>query len=285
MRTFDEIYADVPEDQREALRRFRESYPEQTATANGMTWRYVDTGGAGDVILLLVGGLREADAAHANIPMLTDDFRVIAPSYPTLSTMADLADGVAGLLDALNLERVHVLAGSFGGMLAQVFIRRHPERVNKVILSTTAVLDEDSAARYNQALEALKPLSQQEVSAFAKETMFHIMQPPKAQHAFYRAYLDELYSYRVDKAALISMYHALLDFAHDVELTPGDWDALILEADDDATFDETIRARVRELYPHAMRYVFHNAGHSPAASQRDHYFDVVKRFLQGADLP
>ncbi len=280
MRPFDEIYANVPAEQREALREFRTMHPERTLNINGTDWRYVVSGAGEQTLLLLVGGLREADAAHANIGMLSDTFRVITPSYPALNTMDELADGISTILMHEDAGRAHVLAGSFGGMLAQVFIRRHAEQVAKVVLSTTAVLDEDSAARYEQALAMVAPLPPEEVAAMAKQMMFATMQPPPEYHAFYQAYLDELYSYRVDKAEIMSLYSALLDFAtHDALSSTWDGEMLILEADDDSTFDEAVRAKVRALYPHAENYVFHNAGHSPATSQRDLYFSVVKGFL------
>ncbi len=282
MRLFDEIYAQVPAEQRDALRQFREAHPEQTTLQHGTTWRYVVSGDPeAPALLLLVGGLREADAAHANISMLDDAFRVITPSYPALSTMDELADGIAHILQEAGIATAHVLAGSFGGMLGQVFIRRHPERVGKVILSTTAVLDETTVANYRQALALIEPLPDDQVAEMAKQMMFVTMQPPTEQHEFYRAYLDELYSYRVDKRGIMSLYQALIDFsAHPAISRAWDGDLLILDSDDDGTFDETIRERVRNLYPNAQTYTFHNAGHSPATTQRELYFDVVKRFLK-----
>lgn len=280
MRSFNELYAQVPAEQRDALRQFRETHPEQTITHDGITWRYVVSGDGSQTLLLLVGGLREADAAHANIPMLDDTFRVITPSYPALTTMDELADGIASILKQEGVTKADVLAGSFGGMLGQVFIRRHPELVGKVILSTTAVLDDETVSRYRQALEIVQPLPDEQVAEIAKQTMFATMQPPPEQHEFYRAYLDELYSYRVDKQGIMSLYQALIDFStHSALSNPWDGELLILEADDDATFDEAIRSRVRALYPNAETYTFHQAGHSPATTQRELYFDVVKRFL------
>jgi pimeloyl-ACP methyl ester carboxylesterase len=281
MRSFDEIYAQVPTEQSGALRQFRETHPEHTTNHNGTTWRYVVSGNPqAPALLLLVGGLREADAAHANISMLDDACYVITPSYPALSTMDELADGIAHILKQEGKAQVDVLAGSFGGMLAQVFIRRHADLVGKVILSTTAVLDEETVGRYRQALEIVEPLPPAQVAMLAKQMMFTTMQPPTEQHDFYRAYLDELYSYRVDKQGIMSLYRALIDFStHPATSSTWEGEMLILESDDDGTFDESIRERVRNLYPNAQTYTFQNAGHSPATTHRELYFDVVKRFL------
>lgn len=284
--SFEQLYADVPEDQRDRLARFRAEHPVVKADVNGVTWEYIDAGSGDEVILLLVGGYRAADAAFRSIPLLKDDFRVITPTYPGHDTMAGLADGLAGLLDALGVDACYVLAGSFGGMLAQVFVRRHSGRVKKLVLSTTAILDDESITRYWDILNLLEPLPDEQVSHLAAEQMLETAAPPAAERAFWRAYLHELFTYRVNKRELLSTFRCLIDFAENHHLAPGDlsdWpgEMLILESDDDATFDEAMRAAVRERYPQAQTHVFHNAGHSPATTQRETYFKVVRDFLRG----
>ncbi|MBO0886042.1 MAG: alpha/beta fold hydrolase, partial [Acidimicrobiales bacterium] len=44
-------------------------------------------------------------------------------------TVEDMADDVAGLLEALDIERAHVVGASMGGMIAQALAIRHPDRV------------------------------------------------------------------------------------------------------------------------------------------------------------
>jgi proline iminopeptidase len=44
-------------------------------------------------------------------------------------TLDDMAQDAAGVLDALGIQRAHVVGASMGGMIAQVLAARHPERV------------------------------------------------------------------------------------------------------------------------------------------------------------
>ncbi|MEE9376724.1 MAG: alpha/beta hydrolase [Candidatus Lokiarchaeia archaeon] len=54
-------------------------------------------------------------------------------------TLEDMVDDAIGLLDALNIDEVHVYGASMGGMIAQVLAYRHPSRVLSLtlIMSTT----------------------------------------------------------------------------------------------------------------------------------------------------
>ncbi|MCC6918758.1 MAG: alpha/beta fold hydrolase [Alphaproteobacteria bacterium] len=53
-------------------------------------------------------------------------------------TMADYADDAAALLDHLGWARVPVIGVSFGGMVAQELVLRHPQRVSRLVLACTS---------------------------------------------------------------------------------------------------------------------------------------------------
>lgn len=60
------------------------------------------------------------------------------------------ADDIAELLDRLGLDRV-VLGGlSMGGYVAMAFLRRHPERVEALVLADTKAAADGEAARANR---------------------------------------------------------------------------------------------------------------------------------------
>lgn len=53
-------------------------------------------------------------------------------------TMADYAEDANALLDAMGWERCVVMGVSFGGMVAQEFAVRYPERVTQLVLACTS---------------------------------------------------------------------------------------------------------------------------------------------------
>ncbi|MDF3813724.1 MULTISPECIES: alpha/beta hydrolase [Rhodopseudomonas] len=106
--------------------------------------------GRGVPIVLLHGG--EADHAMFDdlASALNDHFTVIAydqrdsgvtrnPSSPY--SLADLADDVAALICGLGHDRIHVMGTSLGGLIAQALAARHPDRIDRLILSSTWKID------------------------------------------------------------------------------------------------------------------------------------------------
>jgi pimeloyl-ACP methyl ester carboxylesterase len=117
----------------------------QTFEANGVVTAYRKSG-RGDPIVLLHGG--EADHAMFDglARALEPHFTVIAydqrdsgatenPQSPY--SLADLADDAAALIGGLGYDRAHVFGTSLGGLIAQVLAARHPDKIDRLILSST----------------------------------------------------------------------------------------------------------------------------------------------------
>ncbi len=110
--------------------------------------------GEGEPLLLITGFSGDLYNWKKAIPLLDDAYKVItfdnrgsghteAPDTPfTVETMADDADA---LLDALGIERAHVLGWSMGGNVAQELTLRHPEKVGTLVLMSTYQREPDRA--------------------------------------------------------------------------------------------------------------------------------------------
>ncbi|MCP4181764.1 MAG: alpha/beta fold hydrolase, partial [Hyphomicrobiales bacterium] len=73
------------------------------------------------------------------------------PEKPSIASIAQLADDVAKLLDALNIEEPATIAGiSMGGYVAQHAAIRHPGKVSRLILIDTKFSADTPEARANR---------------------------------------------------------------------------------------------------------------------------------------
>ncbi|HET6470892.1 MAG TPA: alpha/beta fold hydrolase [Pseudomonadales bacterium] len=105
--------------------------------------------GRGEALLLLHGFTGSKLDFHDQIPWFSDRYRVLAPDQrghgestnvgrEDAYAMDILVGDLAGFLDALDVERVHLLGHSMGGMVAMRFALKHPTRLKSLILMDTA---------------------------------------------------------------------------------------------------------------------------------------------------
>lgn len=117
----------------------------RTIDANGTTIAFKRTG-SGAPLILIHGAEADHSMFDAFGALLARRFTVIAydqrdsggtrnPAMPY--GLGELADDAVALIEALGFERAHVFGTSLGGVIAQVLAVRHPERVERLVLSST----------------------------------------------------------------------------------------------------------------------------------------------------
>ena len=76
----------------------------------------------------LSGKLHGRRAGGSLIPALVRSF--VGRRSESVYTLEHMADDAAGLLDHLQIDRAHIVGASMGGMIAQIFAARFPERTS-----------------------------------------------------------------------------------------------------------------------------------------------------------
>ncbi len=111
--------------------------------SNGCALRITDTRKGEQTLLLLHGYLESLDVWEDFTRLLSNYFRVVAMDIPGHGisqvmgpehSMEFLADTVAGVLDELEIERATIVGHSMGGYVALETLRRHPQRLNGLVL-------------------------------------------------------------------------------------------------------------------------------------------------------
>lgn len=121
--------------------------------------------GSGPPLLMIMGMSGTFD--HWNAAFLDDlrrDFETIVYDHRGVGassrlqgpvTIAQLAKDAAGLLEALEVDSVHVLGISMGGMVAQELALAHPERIRALALGCTYCGGEGSALTSEEVMRKL----------------------------------------------------------------------------------------------------------------------------------
>jgi 3-oxoadipate enol-lactonase len=128
--------------------------PSGTVRANGQDL-YYELHGEGPPLVLVMGiGYDSSLWTLAQVPVLSTQFQVILVDNRDAGrsskagrpyTIADMADDLAGLLNALGIQRSHLLGLSMGGMIALEFALRHRDRLDRLVLAGTGAAPARSA--------------------------------------------------------------------------------------------------------------------------------------------
>ena len=131
----------------EAAAHLLDGPPLQQVEVAGATISYREAGNGTPLVLL--HGIGSASGSwQAQSAQLSDDFRVIAwdaPGYGGSTPLpedapvaADYAAALFGFLDAIGIGTCHLLGHSLGAMMAAAFTARWPNRVDRLVLASTA---------------------------------------------------------------------------------------------------------------------------------------------------
>lgn len=282
------LYARVPADRLNAFQAFRRDFPYKHLTRGGVTWSYL-TGGQSEVpLLLLSGALAIPDISWTTIVSLAARRRVIAPVYPPVRTMDELAEGIAEVLEREGVNRADVMGGSYGGFVAQVFVRRYPERVRSLVLSHTQPPYVETAPRMRRFARLLRWMPMGWVRRMLRR-MFQSMMPEWSEEtACLLAIYNELIGYALGKKDVIAIVARMADFS-ERSYAPDDlsgWSGkvLLLFGEQDRATPPEVRERLEALYPGAQVHLFEGTGHTTSVTRHEEYIEVVDRFLSGGNV-
>jgi len=161
-------------------------------TVNGVSLWY-ELSGSGPY-LVQIGGAVSAHEGYATVtPAMAEHFTVLdydhrgyGHSDRPAGQVYDIdvwSDDLAGLLDALDIPKLHVHGGSMGGFIATRFAARYPERVDRLVIGgAVAKCDRMSRTQFHiwKAISKAYGVDSEELAL------------QLTTHAFSRAYLDSL---------------------------------------------------------------------------------------------
>jgi pimeloyl-ACP methyl ester carboxylesterase len=173
--------------------------------------------GAGPDLVLVMGLGAHLGAWAQQTPAFAKQFRVTVfdnrgagrSSAPDeVYSIAQMADDTVALLDALTIDRAHVVGASMGGMIAQELAISHPGRVDRVVLACTAYRRQQTAVMAHDTVDRLDRITAPTLVLVGAEDILtpvdesvelakripgaHLRILPRGGHAFFAEYPAEV---------------------------------------------------------------------------------------------
>ncbi|HSP07360.1 MAG TPA: alpha/beta hydrolase [Acidobacteriota bacterium] len=210
--------------------------------------------------------------------------RILAPAYPMVSGISEMLDGVEALLAEERIRPDILYGGSFGGMFAQSWMRRHPEELKHIILSGCGAPEPARARQNRKWLKLLPWIPMSLMRAGLRFALRKLLRDVTQDRDAWRAdYLEQIEA--LQRGDLASRYRVSIDFDENNRWTPQDaksWPGkiLILEGGADRIAGPRIRKELRALYPQAAAHTIPEAGHSLLLSHPEQIQRAVQAWLK-----
>lgn len=278
-----------------ALDDFRSTHTYKHIIANGVKWEYITAGTGNRTILLLPGALSTAESMFAIITAFESRYKVITPSYNLSQNMTGLCEGIASILNLENANEVDVIGSSYGGLVAQYFVRRFPGKVKNLVIAHSFIIKAGLEKYLKFGLKliriipggVLRVLFKLKVKKMLFDKLKKINHPEKDMwRAYYSQAIDagSFTAVSIHQNIALQECTALPPF-HQHDLQHWDGRIFIIDSEDDPAVSKKDRNDLKLVYPGAIVYTFKDAGHVSFITKRELVIKLINNFLDGGTKP
>lgn len=258
----------------------------------GTTELSYDASGAGDPVLLIHAGIADSRMWDPQMAALSERYRVIrfdqrgyGRSLPGSGLFSFHGDLLA-FLDAIGVERPHIVGASFGGRIAIDFTLEHPDRVRSLTLIGSALsgsaLDSAVMAEHGPAIDEAEEAGDAERAIELEMALWvdgpsrHPRRAPDHVRDLVREMQRGIYATDWD-----GVDFEWLDPPAAERLTELALPILAIVGDHDIPDIHAIADRIAATVPGARKVTIQDAAHLPGMEHPDEVNRVVLGFLEG----
>lgn len=241
-------------------------------------FRYIETGGEGEVLLLLHGLFGALSNFQGIINYFRKDYNVVVPMLPIFEmpirqvSVSGLVDHVAEFVEYKNFGKVHVLGNSLGGHITLLYTLANADKVQSVTLTGSSGLFENSLG-----------------STFPKRGDYNFIKT-KTEATFFnpsvatKELIDEVYdivndrnkAIRIVATAKTAVRHNLSDKLHQIKAP-----TLLIWGREDTVTPAFVGEKFNELIEGSKLAFVEECGHAPMMEKPQEFNDILEAFLNG----
>lgn len=222
---------------------------------------------------------------------LSDDYQVIALDLPGFGDsdhpagsydVGTQAERLASILEAMGIDKAHVLGNSMGGHIAALYAARYPQRVSSLALFDNAGIDAPHKSELFQRLEsgAANPLVVRSPQDFQRLLQFVFVEPPYLPESL-KQYLAE--QSMANAAHYDQVFQQLVEryIPLEPELPKIQAPTLLLWGRQDRVLDVSSIDVMQPLLAKPSVVIMDNVGHAPMLERPEESARLYRRFLDG----
>ena len=255
----------------------------------GRVISYRERGGGVPLVFVHgLGGRSESWATQYDV--FAARYRVIgwdAPGYGQSTPLAkdspaiaDYVDALTRFVDALGLERFHLVGHSVGTVIAAGFHKRHGDRLLSLTLAEAVTGNgrDPAEKRAEMICGREDELDRLGAAGFAKTRTPNSLSPKALPEVVQRA---------VDFAAAMNvpgykqLFRALVAADIFVEVVPLKVPAMIVAGSDDRSAPPAVVQKIADAFPGIRHHLIDGIGHQIAIEHPERFNDLLKGFLAG----
>jgi pimeloyl-ACP methyl ester carboxylesterase len=264
------------------------------ARVNGINLAYRVQGEGPPLVLVMGYRLSSIAWPEAFIEQLARQFTVIAPDNRGTGlsdkpvegyAIANMARDICGLLDELDITRVHMLGYSMGGAIAQEFVGQFPERLLSLMLCASmcggpnAIYAKSSTVSVMRDLDGLSPEEAARRIWKVTYSRGYLERYPEAAEAQMRREI----ALPTPLHAADLQFQAFAEFDGSKALSGIPCPTLVLTGDSDELISPQNSRMISKLIPHSRLVVIPDCGHRVMWEATDECVLLITGFIATAN--
>jgi pimeloyl-ACP methyl ester carboxylesterase len=256
---------------------------------------YYELLGDGEPLLMIPGLGSTCRLWDPVAPDLAQQFSLILPDNRDVGrsrgkrkprALSDFSADLLELLDELQVERAHVVGISLGGVIAQTLAVEHPDRVNRLVLISTA-------HRFGPYLRDISGLLGRCLYKMPYALFQRTMELLGTAPAYYDSHIDEVErkieivrNDHAPRSAVVTQLRCLAVSEVDEQSYRITAPTLVLAGEYDALVPNCYAKRMADEIPGSEFRILSGCGHNPITEMPEVTLPLICQFLQrSADAP